>query len=286
MAYRRGERDHRDMLAHSDTDKRSNEAVYYSKPDWMVQAPAVKSNVPVPPVLPAYLTHDSQAPALENYTSAPAPYSEDGSSVFRRDGNSVVRDKTSNIPEKMKPGQKRNAGTRHGVPIPAEGLSRNNDPLWNIERRSAIRGRQGELEVEFRSQGGYTGGTESQMESEGYTPSSTPPVRQASAGMPAKSVYQEQCDQIWSHMRHQARNQAPHHTNSSTSPAAGKALDRGGYNFLTGDGDAQKEMQQIQMRRHVDDKQRQRETEEIVKNHYPPWATHEGEEGALSLKCG
>ena len=42
MAFKRGERDHRDMLTYQGPNAKANEPVYYSKPDWMVEAPVIR----------------------------------------------------------------------------------------------------------------------------------------------------------------------------------------------------------------------------------------------------
>ena len=42
MAFKRGERDHRDMLTYQGPNTKANEPVYYSKPDWMVEAPVIR----------------------------------------------------------------------------------------------------------------------------------------------------------------------------------------------------------------------------------------------------
>lgn len=42
MAFKRGERDHRDMLSHADTKVSSKDPVYYAKPEWMVEAPVAR----------------------------------------------------------------------------------------------------------------------------------------------------------------------------------------------------------------------------------------------------
>jgi len=274
MAFKRGERDHRDMLAFADPMPKAKEPAFYSKPDWMVEAPVARSNVPVPSRLPPYLTHDEQSPSLEAYTAKPAPFSEDGFSAFRRDGDYDTSYKIQALAEKAKPGQKRNAGPRHGYGQMENMPSRDDSALWNFQRRAPIKAPTGDLETEFRSRPGNLAGADI----DGYTPTSTPPVRSAGSDRtPAKSIYQEQCDQIWAHHRRGMGTEAV-----EGSPA-GKANSNDKYNLFTGaskDGDDQRRMTNVA----ASERERQRQIEDS--NQYPPWATHEGQEGAIPLKNG
>jgi hypothetical protein len=321
MAFKRGERDHRDMLAHDGNNGiKANEPVYYSKPDWMVQAPSSKSNVELPPSrLPPYLTHDNPTPSLEAYTSKPAPFSEDGFSAFRRDADYTTSYKNQSLAEKTKAGQKRNAGPRQGYyggggggvggemeSMPARV---DDDALWNFTRRMPIKGRAGELEMEFRAQqnGGNsyssssslsgTNGAATAMENgvvDGYTPTNTPPIRSAGSDRttPSKSIYQEQCDQIWAHHRQRSTYGEHHHSRNNDS-AAGKVTDNRKYNPFTGawegsngGGGGGGEMSSTQQQRQYEEREKERQTVETLANHYPPWATHEGEDGSIPLKNG
>jgi len=288
MAFKRGERDHRDMLSHADPQIKAKDPVYYPKPDWMIEAPVARSNVEVPSRLPPYLTHDEPAPSLEAYTSKPAPFSEDGFSAFRRDGDYVSSYKTQSLAEKTKPGQKRIAGARHGYGQMDTGPSRDEDALWNFTRRTPIKGRPGELEAEFRAHNGTTTQAASVVEDVGYNPSTTPPVRSAGSDRtPSKSIYQEQCDQIWAHHRRRAQNNHSVATSNADSPA-GMATSNVKFNPFTGarEGvDTAMERAKI-TQQSLEERERQRQTEDALPNHYPPWATHEGEEGASRLKNG
>jgi len=281
MAYKRGERDHRDMLSMEDPTAKAKEPVYYSKPDWMVQAPVTRSNVEMPSTrLPPYLTHDNPAPSLDAYNSKPAPFSEDGVSAFRRDDDYSSSYKLQALAEKTKPGQRRNAGGRQESAV----QSRDEDALWNFTRRSPIKGRTGELETEFRSQpGNLTTG----MEIESYTPTTTPPTRSAGSDRtPSKSMYQEQCDQIWAHHRRRTTYADAKPAGADGSPA-GKATSNLKYNPFTGAREGeQQQLQQQMTQQYREEEERQRNSEEVLSNHYPPWATHEGEDGAIPLKNG
>jgi len=286
MAYKRGERDHRDMLAYANPEPKANEPQFYAKPDWMVQAPVVRSNAGVPPRLPPYLTHDEAAPTLEAYTAKPAPFSEDGFSAFRRDGNFDTSYKVQSLPEKSKPGQKRNAGPRQGYGQMDVTPSRDEGALWNFTRRAPIKAPTGDLEMEFRTRAGNI----IDADTEGYTPTTTPPVRSAGSDRtPAKSIYQQQCDQIWDHHRRQMRGThsegSPHcgleQTRIETAPA-GKVVANQKYNLFTG-GDEEERRGSQHQQRAVNE--RERHIAETDQQH-PPWATHEGQEGAIPLKNG
>ena len=61
--------------------------------------------------------------------------------------------KRESLAEKTKSGQKRIAGPRQGYGQ-METKPRDDDALWNIARRTPIKGRPGELETEFRAQFG------------------------------------------------------------------------------------------------------------------------------------
>ena len=115
------------------------------------------------------------------------------------------------------------------------------------------------------------------IDTEGYTPTTTPPVRSAGSDRtPAKSIYQQQCDQIWDHHRRQMRG-----THSEGSPA-GKVVANQKYNLFTGD-DAEERRGSQHQQRAVNE--RERHIAETDQQH-PPWATHEGQEGAIPLKNG
>lgn len=289
MAFKRGERDHRDMLSHDNPTIKSKDPVYYSKPEWMVEAPNTRSNVALPSRLPPYLTHDEPAPSLDAYTSKPAPFSEDGYSAFRRDADYSTSYKLQSLAEKTKPGQKRNAGPRQGYGQMESRPLRDDEALWNFTRRTPIKERPGELEKEFRAQKGNTSQTENGTNvMDGYTPTTTPPIRSAGSDRtPSKSIYQEQCDQIWAHHRGRAHNNNSVAASNADSPA-GRATSNVKFNPFTGAREGvEKEMEHAKItRQYQEDRERQRQTEDALPNHYPPWATHEGEEGALLLKNG
>lgn len=292
MAFKRGERDHRDMLSHADTKVSSKDPVYYAKPEWMVEAPVARSNVELPSRLPPYLTHDEPAPSLEAYTSKPGPFAEDGFSAFRRDGDYVSSYKRESLAEKTKSGQKRIAGPRQGYGQ-METKPRDDDALWNIARRTPIKGRPGELETEFRAQFGKPSQSQTSppsgvVEVEAYTPTRTPPVRSAGSDKtPSKSIYQEQCDQIWAHHRSRGQNNNSVAQSNDNSPA-GRATSNAKFNPFTGarEGGGIAEERARITNQSQEERERQRQTEDALPNQYPPWATHEGEEAALRLKNG
>jgi len=277
------------MLSHGDPKVASKDPVYYSKPEWMVEAPVLRSNAELPSRLPPYLTHDEPAPSLEAYTSKPAPFSEDGFSAFRRDGDFDSSYKSQSLAEKTKSGQKRIAGPRHGYGQMETRPTNDADGLWNIARRTPIKGRPGELETEFRAQCGNLSQTPTVagvVEVEGYTPTRTPPVRSAGSDRsPTKSMYQEQCDQIWAHHRRRAQNNIS--VNDNSSPA-GMATSNAKFNPFTGarEGNATADERARITQHSQEERERQRQTEDALPNQYPPWATHEGDEAALRLKNG
>ena len=62
--------------------------------------------------------------------------------------------KVQSLPEKSKPGQKRNAGPRQGYGQMDVTPSRDEGALWNFTRRAPIKAPTGDLEMEFRTRAG------------------------------------------------------------------------------------------------------------------------------------
>ena len=126
------------------------------------------------------------------------------------------------------------------------------------------------------------------VEVEAYTPTRTPPVRSAGSDKtPSKSIYQEQCDQIWAHHRSRGQNNNSVAQSNDNSPA-GRATSNAKFNPFTGarEGGGIAEERARITNQSQEERERQRQTEDALPNQYPPWATHEGEEAALRLKNG
>ena len=66
----------------------------------------------------------------------------------------VTSYKTESLAERTKPGQKRNAGPRHGYGQAEMTPSRDEDALWNFTRTTPIKAPLGDLETDFRAQAG------------------------------------------------------------------------------------------------------------------------------------
>ena len=94
-----------------------------------------------------------------NQLSGSAPYKEDGSSVWERDGTAMKKKKLC-FP---------NGETKSVDADEEEGEERpqkENDSRWNIKRRSPVKTREGEFEKDFRSRKSYSGRKEEGEEEE------------------------------------------------------------------------------------------------------------------------
>jgi len=147
--------DHRDMLSHVESAK--GEPIFVKKPDWIVHDEA--PSAPATPLdgkktqMSKLLVHDAHTPSNGSFTPGPAPYKEDGVSTWERDGTAKKKKKLC-FPD----------GATEAVDADEdeeeeeeEELTKENDPRWNIKRRTPVNAREGEFEKNFRSRESYSG---------------------------------------------------------------------------------------------------------------------------------
>ena len=163
-------RDHRDMLQHVEAPV-GREPVLIEKPDWIVHdaGDAGVASTPATPLdvkkkqLGDLLVHNAHTPSSGSFTPTPAPYREDGASVWKRDGTAKKKMKLC-YPDDA-------AGTAAATDSHSEEEeeeeAKENDERWNIKRRSPVKSREGEFEKDFRSRKSYSGkSAESEEEEE------------------------------------------------------------------------------------------------------------------------
>ena len=165
-------RDHRDMLQHVEAPV-GREPVLIEKPDWIVHdaGDAGVASTPATPLdvkkkqLGDLLVHNAHTPSSGSFTPTPAPYREDGASVWKRDGTAKKKMKLC-YPDDA-------AGTAAATDSHSEEeeeeeeSAKENDERWNIKRRSPVKSREGEFEKDFRSRKSYSGkSAESEEEEE------------------------------------------------------------------------------------------------------------------------
>ena len=163
-------RDHRDMLQHVEAPV-GREPVLIEKPDWIVHdaGDAGVASTPATPLdvkkkqLGDLLVHNAHTPSSGSFTPTPAPYREDGASVWKRDGTAKKKMKLCYPDDAAETA----AATDSHSEEEEEEEAKENDERWNIKRRSPVKSREGEFEKDFRSRKSYSGkSAESEEEEE------------------------------------------------------------------------------------------------------------------------
>jgi len=139
------------MLQHVEAKK--GEPIVVKKPEWIVHD--ATPSAPATPLdakktqMSEVLVHNAHTPSNGSFTPGPAPYKEDGASVWERDGTS--KKKKLCYPD----------GASEAVygdeKEEEEAHQKENDPRWNIKRRLPVKTREGEFEKDFRSRESYSG---------------------------------------------------------------------------------------------------------------------------------
>ena len=159
-------RDHRDMLQHVEASK--GEKVVVKKPDWIVHESGSTGVVDSAPATPLdvkksrmgdLLAHNAHTPSNGSFTPVPAPYKEDGASVWERDGTAKKKKKKKLCFPEGEQAAKASDGSEEVEEESEEEEEelKENDPRWNIKRRSPVKRREGEFEKDFRSRQSYSG---------------------------------------------------------------------------------------------------------------------------------
>ena len=150
--------DHRDMLEHQEAPK-GQEAIVVKKPDWIVHDGA--ASAPATPIDGAkkgrmgdLLKHTAHTPSNGSFTPGPAPYKEDGASVWERDGTAKKKKKLCFPNGHPDDGHDEKEDDEE---VEEEEEVKENDPRWNIKRRSPVKRQEGEFEKDFRSRKSYSG---------------------------------------------------------------------------------------------------------------------------------
>jgi len=180
-------KDHTDMLHHKAEvpTKTSTTAAPKDHHDMLQHKGDV--NPPKTPLNPKalnLLVHQPHTPSTGDYQVKPAPYLEDGVTIWQRDGTA----------KKAKKRLIEDTGDEDEDDDDAEvggKVAKENDPLWNIDKRSPVKSKEGEFEKDFRSRDSYSGKQEEKEEDEEG-------AKDDKTDDKAKVPKHLQCDPIWS----------------------------------------------------------------------------------------